>query len=250
MKEGDQENRHKNSKIERTLFHGQVGEIGVGGGVGPECDLAVGFTELEVVDNQRGLGGAVDVEPGGGAGNDDLHFGPGAGIQIDVGLVDAGIFFAKAMPGIVGGGDVLGRVVAAELVVAAGVGGAEVEVFTLAIFVLNAEGKADESAGVGGSTGARAAGDLEFDGAVFEIRAAEDGEHIAVSVRGGESRGEVHGMAAAVRRRLGSGSDGGEVLRGVEGKVGAVFRVAGEGGESKEECERSGKAHGGLRRKD
>src|SRR5580704_467954 len=243
-KEGDPKNLHKNCKIERALFHGQVGEIGVGGGVGPERDLAVGFTEFEVVDDQNGLGRSVDVEPGGGAGNDDLHFGPGAGIKIDVGLVDAWIFLAKAMPGIVGGGDVLGRVVAAELVLAAGVGGAEVEVFALAVLVLNAEGEADESARVGRSAGARAAGDFEFDGSVFEVGASDDGEHIAVGVRGVSSRGEVHGMAAAVSRRLRSATDGGEVLRGVEGKVGGVFRVAGERGERKEEGERRGKTHG------
>ena len=61
--------------------------------------------------------GSIDVQTGFGAGDDDFDFGPGAGFEIGVGLVDTGILFAEALPGKFGVGDVLDGVIAAKLVV-------------------------------------------------------------------------------------------------------------------------------------
>ena len=138
--------------------------------------MAAGVTELQIVDDEAGLRGAVHVELGVCAVDFDFHFRPGAWVEIDVGLVDAGLFAAEAVPGKFGHGLVLHGVVAAELVVGAAIGGAEINVFGFGGVGLRAEDEADEAASGGVHGGDGQAGDFGFDGAVFEAGVVDESD--------------------------------------------------------------------------
>jgi len=84
---------------------------------------------FEIIDDQAGLRSVVNVEPGLVPAHLDLHLGPLARNEVHVRLVLAGSLLAEPEPLPAGEGDVLDRVIAAQLVVGTGVGGPEVEAF-------------------------------------------------------------------------------------------------------------------------
>src|SRR5439155_19690054 len=112
----------------RRLRHDpQVGEVPFRAGADPEGDRALLVAELEVVDDERRLRRVVNVEPRLRARDHDLHPRPHAGLEVDIGLVRSRRFLTQALPRVLRLRDVLGRVIATELVVAAAVGRPEVE---------------------------------------------------------------------------------------------------------------------------
>src|SRR5438552_5728749 len=108
---------------------------------------------LDVVDDQRGLWVAVDVEARPLATHLDPHLRPFAGHEIDIRLVPGRRLLAQPEPGPVGMGDVLGGMIAALLVLRAAVGATQVERVVGLSVVLQPEGDADESAGSLGRVG-------------------------------------------------------------------------------------------------
>lgn len=193
--------------------------MGLGAGADPEGDGAGTGRELEIVDDEAGLRGAVDVEAGFGAGDLDADTSPDAGLEIDIALVLFGGLFAEAVEVEAGVSAVLGGVVAADLIVGASVGGAEVDVFVGVVG--EAKGETDEAAGRGRGGGTGLTGELDLDGAVFEDDAVENGVAFAVGGAGlGEDAdggfaavggvGDVDVVGSEVSGALGEEGEGGE----------------------------------------
>src|SRR5438128_4871101 len=65
----------------------ETGEISFGAWSDPESDAARGITELEIVHNQTGLGGAVDIQAGFRPVDRDAVAGPHARLEVHVALV-------------------------------------------------------------------------------------------------------------------------------------------------------------------
>src|SRR5690348_5914623 len=120
----------------------EVGKEGAGHGVDPEGDCARYFSELKVIDDEAGLGSVVDEEAELAGVDVELHMSPGVDLEVDVGLINAGRFGAEAVPGEFGLRGVLAGVVALQLVFAAPVSGAEVDVLEFLVAVLDVEGEA------------------------------------------------------------------------------------------------------------
>lgn len=174
-----------------------------GAGTDPEGDGAFALAVLQVIYDQGGLPGIVDVESGAGAVHFDFHFGPFGGDEVHVGFVLHGELPAETVPGPVGRGDVLRAVIAALLVIGAAIGGAQVEAFESGCAGLQAKGNADEAAGAFERSGRRLSGEVEFDHAILEGGALEDGEASIVSGRGGRGVFHAEGLFAFKGEDLG-----------------------------------------------
>ena len=170
--------------------------MGLAAGSDPEGEGAGGEAGEEVVDDEVGLGGVVDVEFGGVAADFDFDVGPFAGDEVDVGFVHLGELFAEGGPVEAGDGDVLDGVVALDLIGGAAVVGAEVEGVVGLAGGADAEGEAGEAAGGFGGGGEAVAGEVEFDGAVGEGGVFEDGEAGGFGEGGGGGVGEAEGGSA------------------------------------------------------
>src|SRR5882724_10227256 len=134
----------------------------------------MGVAELQIVDNQARLLRAVHVELSFGSGNDDLHLGPGARVQIHVRLIHPRVLLPQAGPEEIRQGLILGRMVATELVISPSVGRAQINVFSSCAMLLCPHQKTDETPGTLRSTRARCASNLHFDRSIMEIRAGYD----------------------------------------------------------------------------
>ena len=80
----------------------QIREVAVGAGTRPEPNRALRRGEFQIVDNQARLLGAMDIEAGLAAGQNDLDLGSRARFKIHVGLVKTRRLLARALPWPVG----------------------------------------------------------------------------------------------------------------------------------------------------
>src|SRR5450759_1630119 len=110
----------------------------------------------------------VNVELRAGALDDDLVSGPGAGVEIDVRLIDARRLFTQAFPSPLRFGGVLRRVVAPRHIVGSAVGGPQVNDLVLRAAALHAKGDADKAAGSSERSRRRFPGEFDPDGTVLE----------------------------------------------------------------------------------
>src|SRR5262249_2758747 len=134
--------------------------------------------ELQVVDDQGRLLGAVDVEPRARTAYLDSYLRPLTGNEVDVALVLLGRLLSQAVPGKVREGDVLRRVIAAELVVRAPVGRPKVEPPERREARRHVERQAYEAARRLRSPGAGTARALEVDRTVGELAPLDHNEPV------------------------------------------------------------------------
>src|SRR6185503_5666564 len=137
------------------LFGGldlETREIALGPRSDPEGHGARGITELEIVHNQTGLCGAMDIQTGCGPFDRDAVAGPDARFEVHVALVFFRGLLARDREAEVRVRAVLRGMIAAHLVIGAAVGRPQIDV--LELIVLKTEGDANEAARGGG----RAAG--------------------------------------------------------------------------------------------
>lgn len=127
------------------------------------------------------MGGAVEEEARFAAFYFYAHFGPGSHFHVGVGLVHFGEFFAEFGPREFGFAGVLDGVVAADLIVGSGVGGADVEELVVFGVVGCAEGYSYEASRGLGGVGAEFAGYFEFYGSVGEVASFEHGQSVYVA---------------------------------------------------------------------
>jgi hypothetical protein len=171
----------------------EVGKVGFGTWSDPEGDGPFRGVQLEVVDNEAGLRGPMDVKAGGAPVDDDFVAGPDAGFEIDVGFVLFGRFLAQAGEAVAGVGAVLGGVVAADLIVGTAVSGAQVDI--LISITAEAKGDAYESASATSRIGAGLTGEVEFNRSIEEFGVLDDGVGFTV---GSIGRGKNLDCAAAL----------------------------------------------------
>src|ERR1700683_1320272 len=115
---------------------------------------------FEIVDNQRGLCGPVYKKFCRLAMHLDAHVCPGSRDQVRVRFVHAGRFAPETVEVVLRRRDVLRRVISAELIVGASVGGTKVKTLVLAWSWANPKRNPDEAARAGRCTGGGLPGEL------------------------------------------------------------------------------------------
>jgi hypothetical protein len=139
-------------------------------------------TQLEIVDDERGLDRPVDVEGRSQLFDDDPDGSPRSGDEVDVGFVDAGRFLSESKPRIVRMRHVLGGVVPTELIIGAAVGRPEEEGLEVGCLWLDAKGDTDESSSELGGTSTRKGGDGGLDRSVPEFGSWQDRQCLDIAL--------------------------------------------------------------------
>lgn len=129
------------------------------------------------------MGEAGGVDPEGD------HFGPFFADEVDIG-------FSKLAPADFGDGDVLGGVVALDLIFQTAVVRAEVNGVVALAIGADPEGEAREAAGCFSGTGHAVAGKVELDDAVLEFDVLQDRDALAIGGIAGSFIGEAGGGTA------------------------------------------------------
>jgi hypothetical protein len=135
----------------------------------------VNLSKFQVVDDEAGLIGSIDVKLRLHARHDDAKSGPYSRLKVRIRFVKRRRFGSRAFERKIGHRDVLKGMIAAQLIVGAGVGHAQIEAFE-ARGTLEMESDADGAAGRVGGAGGRSAGKIEFDGPVFKVRVGENND--------------------------------------------------------------------------
>src|SRR5712692_854425 len=129
----------------------ETGEIAFGAWTDPKGHAARGITQFEIIHNQTGLAGAVDIQAGLRAFDRDAVAGPDTRLEVYVTLVFLRRLLAGHREAEFRVRAVLRGMIAADLIIGSAGGGTQVDVLVLA--VLKTEGDSNETARVRGPRG-------------------------------------------------------------------------------------------------
>src|SRR5216684_2993580 len=122
----------------------KTGEVAFGARTDPEGNTARGIAEFQVIHNQTGLSGPVDVEAGLRAFDRDAIAGPDARLEVHVAFVLLGRLLAGLRKAKFRVRAVLRGMIAADLIIGPAVGRTQVDV--LVLVALKTEGDSNETA--------------------------------------------------------------------------------------------------------
>src|SRR5260370_41455902 len=131
----------------------ETGEITFGARSAPEGHAARGITEFEIIHNQTGLAGAVDIQAGLCPFDRDAVAGPDSRLEVHVTLILFRCLLASVREAKIWVRTILRRMIATDLVIGAAVGRTQVDVLELAVLKTESDSnKAARATGGGGGT--------------------------------------------------------------------------------------------------
>src|SRR3990172_670400 len=101
-----------------TLFKwldDHIGEVRLRARPDPEGDPAFCFAQFQVVDDEAGLLCTIDIQLCAHSGYDDFDLRPFSGNEINIGFINAGVFFPEPEPRIIGMRTILCCMIATQL---------------------------------------------------------------------------------------------------------------------------------------